>query len=138
MKIFGFPKSERLCGKRQVDGLFSRGKRIQLFPFRLVYSLHAASGDKQEEIHALKILISVPKRSFRKAHDRNRLKRQIREAWRLTRNPLLEKISGRSSDSGKKALHIAFLYQSDKMEDGQVIFAAMQEAVRFLSTKVTD
>ena len=135
MKPFGFPKEERLCGKRPVDTLFREGKRLHLFPFRLVYS-HSA--DVLPEGHLVRILISVPKRIFRKAHDRNHLKRQIREAWRLSRNSLLENISGRSSEIEKKALHIAFLYQSDKKEDWPVLLEAMEKAVRLLSKKVQD
>ena len=135
MKAFGFPKEERLCGKRAIDSLFREGKRLHFPPFRMVYS---HSPDDLPDGHPVRILISVPKRIFRKAHDRNRLKRQVREAWRLSRNSLLENISGRSSEIEKKALHIAFLYQSDKKEDWPVLLEAMEKAVRLLSKKLLD
>jgi ribonuclease P protein component len=133
MKAFAFPKKERLCGKKQIDELFSSGKKFNLPIFRIAWYWQEII--EPAEYHPLRILISVPKRKFRKAHDRNRLKRQIREAWRLSRNPLPEKISGLSSENKMKALHIAFLYHSDAMAEWPKLMEAMMKAVSILSKK---
>ena len=82
------------------------------------------------------ILVSVPKRSFKKANQRNRIKRQVREAWRLSKNPLLEKISSRPSEIPTKALHIAFLYISVKAERWDTILEAMQKSIKLISGKL--
>jgi len=133
MKAFAFPKEERLCGKKQIDLLFGSGKKLNLPFFRIAWHWQEVPADSP--CHPVRILISVPKRKFRKAHDRNRIKRQIREAWRLSRNPLAEKISGLSSENKMKALHIAFLYQPDVKADWQDLLEAMANAVSILSKK---
>ena len=133
MKAFGFPKEERLCGKKQIDALFAQGKKFHLPVFRVAW--HWQELSDEESPHPLQILISVPKKKIRKAHDRNRLKRQIRECWRQQRNQLSEKISGLSSENKMKALHIAFLYQPDAMEGWPVLLEAMTKAIGILSKK---
>jgi ribonuclease P protein component len=133
MKAFAFPKEERLCGKKQIDELFASGKKFNLPLFRIAWQWQEIAAE--ETAHPVRILISVPKRKFRRAHDRNRLKRQIREAWRLSRNPLPEKISGLSSENKMKALHIAFLYQPDEKTAWPVLLEAMTKVVSILSKK---
>lgn len=71
-----FPKSHRLCSKYLIDKLFEPGcsKSFSAFPLRLIIRT-VEEGDTQ-------LLISVPKRYFKHAVDRNRVKRQVREAYR--------------------------------------------------------
>jgi len=130
-----FPKSERLCGKRHIDMLFSKGQRLQAHPFRLVIG-NSMFSENSDSIGAVSILVSVPKRSFKKANQRNRIKRQVREAWRLSKNPLLEKISSRPFEIPTKALHIAFLYISGKAESWETILEAMQKSIKLISGKL--
>ncbi len=76
-KSNAFPKSERLCSKFLIDKLFESGnsKSFSAYPLRLVIRLTDNETDTQ-------LLISVPKRFFKHAVDRNRVKRQVREAYR--------------------------------------------------------
>lgn len=71
-----FPKEEKLCSKRDIDELFREGSSHFLYPFRLIF----LSTDTSKT--SPKVVISVPKKQFRKAIDRNRIKRKIREAYR--------------------------------------------------------
>lgn len=76
-----FPKEERLHSKKLIDGLFSsKGSSFLVYPFKVVHQYVPEAGPK------VQMLVVVPKRGFKKAHDRNRLKRQIREAYRLQKN----------------------------------------------------
>lgn len=75
---FRLPKEERLYHRKQIDNLFSKGKSIKQFPLKLLY----VDNLKEEKI-PLKILISVPKRNFKKAVIRNRIKRLIKESYRI-------------------------------------------------------
>ena len=74
-----FPKYERLCGQLRIADLYKRGKRLVVWPLRVTY---LQAQDTQ-------VLIWAPKALFRHATDRNRLRRQMREAYRLN-HALLE------------------------------------------------
>src|SRR5690606_26122576 len=69
-----FPTSEKLKGKILIDRLFSEGKSIKYFPLKLVYTPITIA-----PITTNKTGVSVPKRNFKKAVDRNHLKRLMRE-----------------------------------------------------------
>lgn len=83
------PKAERLHHKKLIDSLFGGGKSRSMtaFPLRLVYMpLETANGQDEEPAAgkepASQILVSVPKRNLHRANKRNRVKRQVREAYR--------------------------------------------------------
>ncbi len=81
-----FPKSEKLCGQMAIDHLYKTGKRFVVWPLRVTY----------RPIFDLpnQVLVWAPKSLFKRATDRNRLRRQMREAYRLNKHVLLE--SGQS------------------------------------------
>lgn len=84
-KKFGFSKEERLNSKKEIDALFSKGASFYFYPFMIKY---AASG--KEELAKHQVLISVSKRIFKKAVDRNKVKRLIREAYRLNKGMIVD------------------------------------------------
>ncbi len=77
-----FPKAQRLCNRIRIERLFLPGnsRSFAAFPIRMV--IRTQPGEQSQ------LLISVPKRCFKHAVDRNRVKRQIREAYRLQRDKL--------------------------------------------------
>jgi ribonuclease P protein component len=85
-----FSKAERLCSKKLISQLFAKGSAFNLYPLRFVV-LEAET----PAVQFPQVLISVSKKYFKRAHDRNRLKRQIREAYRLNKHRLLS-VNGRS------------------------------------------
>ncbi|MFO7257714.1 MAG: ribonuclease P protein component [Bacteroidota bacterium] len=84
MGPFSFRKSERLYKRKEIQELFEKGSSFHLYPFRVVVLRQEPPGRNH------KVLISVPNRVFRKAVDRNLLKRRIREAYRLQKHKLPE------------------------------------------------
>jgi ribonuclease P protein component len=76
-----FSKSERLCSQVIIDDVFETGKTIVGPSFKLIWK--RADGFDEEPVQ---ILISVPKRNFKKAVDRNKIKRRIREIYRKNKN----------------------------------------------------
>lgn len=72
---FRFPKSEKLKSKKEIKLLFTEGKTITKYPIKLFF-LPTQNGQNT------KAAFSVPKHRFKKAVDRNRIKRQIKEAYR--------------------------------------------------------
>lgn len=84
---FTYPKNERLKSKTTIGLLFTEGKSVSKYPLRLVY--HEAEENSEEKI---KIGVSVSKKYFKKAVDRNYFKRVLRETYRLNKNLLWDNI----------------------------------------------
>jgi ribonuclease P protein component len=72
-----FGKAYKLCSQKAIDAIFEDKKSIRQFPFVMHYHFMELPTDKP-----FQVVISAPKRIFRKAHDRNRIKRLMREAFR--------------------------------------------------------
>lgn len=74
---YTFPKSEKLCGQISIDHLYRQGKRFVAWPLRVTY-LPIDS--------ATQVVVWAPKSLFKKAVDRNHLRRLMREAYRLNKD----------------------------------------------------
>ncbi len=105
MGKFSFKKEERLTGEKHIQELFEKGSSFHLYPFRV---LSLANPESEHKLN--RVLISVSKRNFKRAVDRNLIKRRIREAYRLQK----EQINGLS-------LLVAFVYTSKEIEPFLVI-----------------
>ena len=93
---FSFHKSERLCSKRIIDALFTGGsKSMSAFPLRVVFMPVPVEAPAP----LVSILVSVSKRRFKRAVKRNRVKRQIREAYRKQKH-ILTSVLPTSSGQG--------------------------------------
>lgn len=88
-----FPKAARLCSRKLIEQLFASGNRtLSAFPLRVVYKVVSAEdveGRPTDAAMPCQVMMSVSKRMFKHAVDRNRAKRQMREAWRLNNDILL-------------------------------------------------
>jgi ribonuclease P protein component len=96
---FTYPKKEKLKSKTTIDLLFSEGNSVSKFPLRLVYV-----ENKEANAVLLKMGVSVSKKYFKKAVDRNYFKRVLRETYRLNKHILL--------DTLEKPYAIMFFYQT--------------------------
>jgi ribonuclease P protein component len=106
-----FNKSEILRSKKQIDELFERGKPSLAHPVKMIYM----TVDTQQPFPAQALFV-VPKRAFKKAHDRNRLRRRMKESYRLQKHLLYEALN-----ASNKRLALAFIYVSGKEEGFEVI-----------------
>ncbi len=83
-KLFSFPKKEKLTSKIIIDRLFKEGEARFKYPFRVLFLSDTSYSESFPQV-----VISVSKRNFKRAVDRNRIKRLIREAYRLQKNELI-------------------------------------------------
>jgi ribonuclease P protein component len=117
-----FTKAERLSLQREIDLLFDGGKAFTAYPLRTLYV-------KQKPFSGVPVslLISVPKKRFKRAVKRNRVKRLIRETYRLNKTSLWESLSA----SGQGLL-VAFIYIGNEVCDFDVMERAMKKAITLL------
>ncbi|TNE55691.1 MAG: ribonuclease P protein component [Bacteroidetes bacterium] len=90
-----FGKAYKLCSQKAITELFERHQNVRQFPFLLHYATLDLPTSRK-----FQIVISAPKRIFRKAHDRNRIKRLTREAFRKNKFILEEFLNDRPEQLG--------------------------------------
>lgn len=112
-----FTKEERLCSRSLLDLLFKNGSSFLLYPFRVSYLLIPG-----KKVSPAQVVINVSKKRFRRAHDRNLIKRRMREAYRLIKSEKLYSYLDNPQQSlllslqfiGKE--HLEFSFMQKKME----------------------
>ena len=87
---FNFGKRERLKSKKLIGQLFKEGQSVTVYPLKLFYMRVA---DDQES--KVKTAVSVPKKNFKSAVQRNRIKRLMREGYRLNKHLIFNNIEGK-------------------------------------------
>lgn len=122
MKRFTFPKSERLKSRKAIDALFAKGKTVSVFPVRAVYRFSVSNEP------GLKAGVSASKRQFKRAVDRNRIKRLLREAYRLQKEEAVLK----TTEAGLNGT-VFFLYTGKELPDFETLKAAVGKCLHRLT-----
>ena len=122
-----FRKRERLVSLRLIDDLFGGGssRSVAAFPLRAIFKVRVREDHTAAPVQ---LLISVPKKHFHHAVDRNHVKRQIREAWRLHKQLLVEAIAP------DKQLLVAFVWQSNQ----HLATSAVEERIANLTSRIAE
>lgn len=125
-------KEERLHGRDAVEKLFKdAGSRSMVaFPVRVVYVLAPPQTDTCVNT---RMLVSVPKRQFKRAVKRNRVKRQVREAYRKHKHGLIEAVSR----IGEQHLSLAFVWLDSKLYDTNVVEKKVEKLLLRIEEKLT-
>jgi ribonuclease P protein component len=113
-------KEERLKSRKAIGQLFKEGRRFTVSSFRVFCLITAGTG--------LKFGTGVGTRKFKKAVDRNRIKRLSREAWRLQKSSLQQLLEDR-----KTGLHIFLIYTGDKMVEYPFVFEKVTTIINKLA-----
>ncbi len=114
-------KEERLCSRKVLEELFNGGHQsVSVYPIRAVFMTSEQMGGR--------IMVSVSKRYFKRAVKRNRIKRQLREAYREQKELLLPLDSG---------LDIAFLWTSGEMMPSEKVFQKMHNILCRIHESIT-
>ncbi len=108
MPCFKFTKKERICKKTEQEQLFSNGeKRLTVFPLRAVI----LRKEREKDEPGVKVLVAVPKKCFKRAVKRNRVKRQLREAYRHLKHHLSDTMNALQTET----LLVAFVWMDNKL-----------------------
>ncbi|WP_102407483.1 ribonuclease P protein component [Parabacteroides bouchesdurhonensis] len=125
VKRYTLSKEERLSWKRYIDLLFAQGQSFIAFPLRVIYL------PMEEQLPApASIMVSVPKKKFKRAVKRNLIKRQVREAYRTRKYDLIEPLLAKN-----RSMLIAFLYLDKEIHPFTDIEKAMNKAIAILRDK---
>lgn len=108
-----FSKNEKLKSKKHFDQLFSEGKSVKAFPIKLVFV-------PIENTTNHKTGVSAPKRKFKRAVDRNQLKRLMREAFRKNKHLI---------DHTEQKYALLFIYFGNKIASYSEIFSAVEKTL---------
>ena len=113
---YSLPQSERINSKKQIDRLFRGGgsKAMTASPLRMVYMADSRQTDSQpSDGHQpmAQMMVSVPKRYFKRAVKRNYVKRQVREAYRLNKHTLVNHLTQKAD----KTVSLCFIWTSDRL-----------------------
>ncbi|UFH36288.1 ribonuclease P protein component [Flavobacterium acetivorans] len=121
---FNYPKNEKLKSKTTIGLLFSEGKSVSKYPLRLVY--HSGSLNEDEKI---KMGVSVSKRNFKKAVDRNHFKRILRETYRLNKHLLIDNLD-------KPYAFMLFYQTKDRLSYEEINTKTIQLFEKFIAQNI--
>lgn len=121
-------KEERLYAEKRIEALFAGGSSFIAYPLRVVYITRECN--LEDESPTVSILTSVSKKRFKRAVKRNRVKRLIREAYRLNKKDFIEF----AAQSGK-SFDIAFLYLKSELPTYSEIEKAVLKTINTLNGK---
>ncbi len=126
MSLYSFPSNEKLKSRKVITQLFEEGNDEYYFPIKLLWIIESAS-----QTSGVKAGFSVPKRKFKRAVDRNLLKRKMREAYRLNKSELIEL-------AHKKEIQISifFIYSSATIHDYNQIERSLKKHLSNLPKKL--
>jgi ribonuclease P protein component len=119
-------RSERLKSRKRIEQLFASGKSFGLYPLRVLYL-----SPQEPDAPVLQCAFSVSTRHFKKAVHRNRIKRLLREAWRLQKNPLASQL-----ETSQQKLAVFIIYTNSELPKYQLLFEKTGLAIQRLTEKI--
>lgn len=126
-------KTERLKSRKLIDEVFKQGKAFSVFPFRVVYLIkkfgeieHSTENSKLETVY-LQTGFTASTKYFKKAVDRNRIKRLMREGYRLQKNELQQQLA-----TTNLQLFVFFIYTGNELPEYKVVHEKVAHVLKRL------
>jgi len=125
-KPFSLSKFERLKSKKEIDALFLHGEAFFVYPFKVCFQPVPYNPSP------LRIVVSAPKKLFKRAHQRNYIKRLIRECYRQQKQELQQLLH-----QHQQGMNIMIMYNQPEMPDYHQLYPKLQTILQRLATKIT-
>lgn len=120
MPNYTLPRSERLRSLKAIRRMFGEGRGGFVYPYRYIWIADKQEGEAEER--GIEVMFSVPKKFHKRANKRNLLKRRTREAYRLNREELCERISQAGVE-----VNLAFIYSTKEVHSYKTVENAVQK-----------
>ena len=120
MPNYTLPRSERLRSLKAIRRMFGEGRGGFVYPYRYIWIADKQEGES--EGRGIEVMFSVPKKFHKRANKRNLLKRRTREAYRLNREELCERISQAGVE-----VNLAFIYSTKEVHSYKAVENAVQK-----------
>ncbi|MDX1942873.1 MAG: ribonuclease P protein component [Saprospiraceae bacterium] len=130
-KNFTFTREERLKSRKVIEHLFKEGNSFAQYPLRVVWS----EMEERKSNFPVQFALSVSKKKFKRAVDRNRIRRLVREAYRLNKHILYEKLTEQQQATSDKQIALMVIYTGAEILSFEEIEKAMRELLRRFAKK---
>lgn len=120
-----YSKQEKLKSRKALEQLFAKGKSFSVFPIKVFYTV--SDGE------LVQAGVGVSSRIFKKAHDRNKVKRLLREVYRTQKQPLYTNVA-----SNQQQLNVFFLYIGKELPVFADLQIAMEKTLEKLIRKISE
>jgi len=128
-KLYTLNKSERLKSRKQIEQLFKEGKRLSVSPFLIYYLLGALSANDSRL--STRFAVGVSSKNFKKAVDRNRIKRLIRESYRLQKPNFSKALK-----ANNQQLSLFFIFTGKELPDYKFVYDKVAIALQKISIDI--
>ncbi|WP_439505042.1 ribonuclease P protein component [Sediminibacterium sp.] len=125
-----YSKQEKLKSRKALEQLFAKGKSFSVFPIKVFYTVADVSVSDAALVQAG---VGVSSRIFKKAHDRNKVKRLLREVYRTQKQPLYSSVA-----SSQQQLNVFFLYIGKELPVFADLHIAMEKTLEKLIRKISE
>jgi len=134
-KRFTLGKDERLKSRKQIEKIFAEGKVLSVFPYRILYLFKKNPHPAQmtQAPSNVQFGVGISAKNFKKAVDRNKIKRLTRESWRLQKNDFQEAVKQKNFQ-----VNIFFVYMSKELTDFSTIKTKVGIALKKLLVLVEE
>lgn len=125
-----YSKQEKLKSRKALEQLFAKGKSFSVFPIKVFFTVSDVSVSDGALVQAG---VGVSSRIFKKAHDRNKVKRLLREVYRTQKQPLYTSVA-----SNQQQLNVFFLYIGKELPVFADLQVAMEKTLEKLIRKISE
>lgn len=134
-----YSKDEKLKSRKALEGLFAGGKSFSIFPIKVFYTLSeiqnssVPTDSKERASGNVHVGVGVSSKIFKKAHDRNKVKRLLREVYRTQKQPLYA-----AMEQNTQTLDVFFLYIGKELPEFATLKETMEKVLEKLVRKITE